>query len=476
MISSKSQIQNIVSRGYCIGCGACAVVSDSFRVGLDEYGYLQAKINGTADSRECDEALVVCPFHNSINNEDAIGKALFASNCSKHEKIGYVKRAFAGFVKEGGYRQAGSSGGMGSWLIAQLFERNLIDGVLHVKETVNDQEGLLFRYGISRTVEEAKLGSKSRYYPVEMSEVLKIVKDKPGKYAIVGVPCFIKAVRLLALKNEVIRERIQYCIGLVCGHLKSKRFAEMLAWQRGIHPDDLEKIDFRVKLPGASASNYSVLMKNKQGKEIAGQVSSFYGYDWGKGLFKYEACDYCDDVFAETADITIGDAWLPEYVKDGAGTNIAVVRSNAFQEIVKEGIACGKLSLKELSADDAVKSQTGGLRHRREGLRYRLFLKDPSNRWCPAKRVTPGSCHLTSKQKKIFELRMKLKKTGDESFQKAIRQENFNIFKQSMDGLFQKYDALYRKNLWQRSCVLLMRIFTLVAKRTVSRQTTSSES
>jgi coenzyme F420-reducing hydrogenase beta subunit len=43
-------------------------------------------------------------------------------------------------------------------------------------------------------------------------------------------------------------------------------------------------------------------------------------------------------VLAETADVTVGDAWLPEYIKDGLGTNIITIRSPeilAIFEIVK---------------------------------------------------------------------------------------------------------------------------------------------
>ena len=55
----------------------------------------------------------------------------------------------------------------------------------------------LFRYRISRTPDELADGAKSRYYPVEMSEVLETIRRVPGRYAVVGVPCFIKAVHLL---------------------------------------------------------------------------------------------------------------------------------------------------------------------------------------------------------------------------------------------------------------------------------------
>ena len=40
--------------------------------------------------------------------------------------------------------------------------------------------------------------------------------------------------------------------------------------------------------------------------------------DWGAGFFQNPACDACDDVVAETADMSFGDAWVEPYASDGA--------------------------------------------------------------------------------------------------------------------------------------------------------------
>jgi coenzyme F420-reducing hydrogenase beta subunit len=42
---------------------------------------------------------------------------------------------------------------------------------------------------------------------------------------------------------------------------------------------------------------------------------------WGTGLFKSNACDFCDDVTTELADVSL-DAWIP-YNKDGLGNSVA---------------------------------------------------------------------------------------------------------------------------------------------------------
>ena len=50
--------------------------------------------------------------------------------------------------------------------------------------------------------------------------------------------------------------------------------------------------------------------------------------------FKYKACDFCDDVFAETADVVVGDAWIPKYLTQG--NSLVVTRSSLFDSLINK--------------------------------------------------------------------------------------------------------------------------------------------
>jgi len=76
--------------------------------------------------------------------------------------------------------------------------------------------------------------------------------------------------------------------------------------------EEVQNFDYRVKIPNKPANKYGMRATSGKGKETFMQNESIYGLNWGYGLFKYKACDFCDDVMGETADITIGDAWLPK--------------------------------------------------------------------------------------------------------------------------------------------------------------------
>lgn len=453
----KTEVQElndtVIKNGFCIGCGACTAVKNSpFKIEFDEYTKFKAVCGEQNLSSEA-KVLTVCPFSDKSKNEDELGQLLFKnSETSYNNKLGYFLNNYAGYVSENNFRENGSSGGLGSWILTELFKNKLVDAVIHVHDVSDKNTGgkTLFKYSLSTSVEEIKKGAKSRYYPIELSEVLNLIKERPAKYAIVGIPCFIKSIRLLAEQDNLIKERIKFCVGLVCGHLKSTRFAGMFSWQLGIHPNEMKKINFRTKLPGSRAVNYGVTVEaEKKGeliKRTSPPVNQVYGQNWGWGFFKYKACDFCDDVVSETADVTIGDAWLPQYMADDKGTNILIVRNAVISELVKKARQEKRLQLDDLSEAETIKSQKAGFFHRREGLAYRLHLTDQEQEWRPQKRVK-ASNNLEKKKKKIQKLRVKIRAKSHTAFNKAIEENSFSVFKEELKPLISEYEKLYAPSI-----------------------------
>jgi len=387
--NSEFPISKVINGGFCIGCGACATHKDSpFQIVMSPLGMYTAESRTTnATSEVLQDLSRICPFSSASPNETEIARQAYPEN-KFHPSIGYYKGLYAGHVVEGTFRKKGSSGGFGGWCQVELIRRNLVDYVVNVSTTGDHTP--LFRYTICRTPEEIQRGSSSKYYPVEMSKILSFISENPGRYAIVGVPCFIKAIRLLSRQNPTIRERVSYTIGLVCGHLKSERFAEFLAWQMGAPPGTLKSFNFRKKISNRRASDYGVeatWLKGEKQMQSESPTTHLLGGNWGHGFFKYKACDYCDDVFAETADITIGDAWLQRFTVDSHGTSIVVTRAAVFDDMLEEATHQRRISAERISEEEVIQSQAGGLRHKRQNLQYRLWLDESQGKWHPPKRV-----------------------------------------------------------------------------------------
>jgi coenzyme F420-reducing hydrogenase beta subunit len=221
------------------------------------------------------------------------------------------------------------------------------------------------------------------------------------------------------------RKNVVYCLGLVCGHLKSRYFADYLAWQKGAELGTVATFDFRRKLMDRRASDYGFAYSQINyglAEEAVWPMASVEGRDWGEGMFKNVACEYCDDVLAECADVAIGDAWLPEYVTDPRGTNVVVTRDSVIDSIIQEGAERGSLALDPADVSAVVQSQASGLRHRREGLSHRLARRQEMGEWTPTKRVAPKLAPSKARQE-IYDARMEIAETSAMIFGQVRREQ-----------------------------------------------------
>ncbi len=389
--------------GLCIGCGACAATGEA-EMRWDAHGHLKPAGPRQWVRRPSEALARTCPFSPAAADEDVLAGERFPAAAERNDGIGRFESAWVGHVAEGEWRAQGSSGGMVSWVAGELLRTGGADAVAHVKPADPDTSGRFFAYGISRSPAEIAAGAKSRYYPIELSGVLREIRATEGRYAIVGIPCFIKAVHLLRRTDPLLAERITHTLGLFCGHMKSAHFVQSFAWQLGAELEQVRALDYRVKDATRPANWYRAQLELAGGGRVAEDWWHLADGDWGAGFLQNPACDACDDVVAETADIAFGDAWVEPYASDGRGTNVVVTRSKALHRMLEGAVADGRLDLKSVDAGFIVETQAAGLRHRREGLAYRLsWMKRRPVR--PRKRVAPASRSPALRRRLVFRTR-----------------------------------------------------------------------
>lgn len=456
-----SDIQKVIDNGYCIGCGACTIANDNFSIKRNQYGLKTAYYLTTPEDSDSD----VCPFASS-KDETELGKKLYDKqpNIQFEKKLGYYLNLYAGKMLNESLRKNTSSGGLLTWLLLYLIENNVIDGVIHVSESTNNDDDL-FNYNISTSLQEITSRSKSRYYHVSFADIKDFIKsDKfSGKYVFVGVPCYIKAMRLLCLHNPHLSQHILFFFGIFCGHMKTSAFAELFAWQQGIAPHDISKIDFRVKNETGLSSQYSVQIKSRNQQSHLTQNYKLYGADWGLGFFKPKACDWCDDISAELADITFGDAWLPEYTNDSLGTNIVIVRHPQLDDILQKASTQKHIVLEKLSEEKIIQSQAGNYRHRQEGLSIRLESANNLGKWTPSKRVNIGDYQVTKSRKKLYLVREEMSKKSHLYFYQAKNKSNIALFALKMLPLEIKYH-FHNKRLIKGTIKSILNLIRLTFK------------
>lgn len=362
-------VMDIVEDNFCIGCGLCAALCPDSALKMSWNRHGEICVEKGVNCSSCGLCLRVCPFFDNNDNEDRIGYQYFGNipGIQHRYETGYYLASYAGYSDKN--RQFSASGGVVTWILERLLEEGIVDHVICVASTGDPAN--LFCFQIFSSIDEIRKGSGSAYYPVEMSDVIRYVIEHSGRYAITGLPCFIKAIRLAQNKNAKLLNRITITIGLVCGQQKSSFFTDFAAVNAGVR-GRITEVKYRNKSPKHPATNFYFSFRNEKDcmKEIYWKEG--IGEAWNNRWFTPNACNYCDDVFAECADVACMDAWLPEYSEDWRGWNFILVRNPICKELLNQNQTIHCL---EISVDKIIQSQRNVLSVKRKDLANRLYYQ-----------------------------------------------------------------------------------------------------
>jgi coenzyme F420 hydrogenase subunit beta len=454
-------IELIVENDLCTGCGMCTYKCQSNALTMDwnENGFL---VPVQAGNCNLDSAcLSVCPFNpypeEITKTENEIADIFLTDSTKIDPKIGKYVGIYAGYSDK--FRLASSSGGVGTFVMTELLERGVVDHVFSVKEGDVDSDDY-YKYSISSNKIELLNCSQTKYFPVSLSNVFSEIDKIEGRVAIVGVACFVKAIRLAQVSDATLKEKIPFLVGIICGGIKSRFFTEYLADSAGIKVDNISNPNYRVKDLNSTAGDYSFECTSKAGSKTGSIKMKSVGDMWGTGIFKANACDYCDDVTTELADISLGDAWLSPYMLDGKGTNVIVTRSKIADMIIKEGFESENLVLESLSLDSFIYSQQGSFNHRQLGLPFRIKKAIKNNRLVPPKRVdTSSSMSIDLKIVQYYRMKVRAK-----SFMVWTNSKNSNQFNTEMSSVLNILKKFTKLNHYKRTILSKQLLSAIIRK------------
>jgi len=447
--ASASEFQRrVLDPGLNINSGVYSVLDPALRMRLNIYGEYEYVGLDSSYSGPVDELLRVSAFGNVGPSETEVAMDLFGVEQGVNQQdplIGNFVGLYAGYAMEGGFRASGSSGGITSWLLSELLTTERIDGVIHMVPSPHGPG--LFEYRVSRDPAAVSAGAKSRYYPGHLADVLTEVATLGGRYALTAIPSFAFEVRLLQRERQEYRDLVPYIFGLICGHQKTANYAAQLAWRVGIEPGKLEHIDFRKKDPAAPANRYVTEMRGEiNGRSVQkhGRQGELFGTDWGLGLFKSNFSDFTEDAFNETADIALGDAWLPRYVQDSGGTNIVITRNPEIDALLTAAREGGRLHLDDISPQEVIKSQSALVRHTFDELpaRYRMIMD--RGEYVPPLRRQQQRVQLSLLRGRVQHDRLQISRQSHVAWVKAVEADDLSVFDRELAPLVRRYRR------WQR--------------------------
>lgn len=357
---------------HCTGCGACVSESGGALVmAWNDDGFISPRAR-TPGEMLPEHVIKVCPFNPQpekiVEDEDAIAQSCFPDAPNWHPRAGRYRGSYIGYSKT--FRGTSSSGGVATAVFRSLLKGRHVESIFVVLE--DGENG--YKYALYNDADKIAAISKTRYFPVTLDGLFELMNRIEGPVAVSGVACFIKAIRLKQHYHPELNRKIPFLVGIICGGLKSRYFTDFLAQSAGI-AGNYSRPEYRLKDARSTSSDYS--FGAYDGRVFREMKMSVVGDMWGTGLFKARACDFCTDVLTELADISLGDAWLPEYRKDGLGNSVVVTRSLLAESIVQAGIRDGEFAVQSVPIERVVESQRASFSHRHDAVRFRSWL----SRW-----------------------------------------------------------------------------------------------
>ena len=359
-------IKSVVKDELCTGCGTCVGVcpNNAVEMVIDHRKGIYIPQLDEERCNNCGICYQVCPGH-SVDfrelNQDIFGKE------PDDILLGNYFNCYTGHATDYDIRYNSSSGGLVTTLLIYALEEGIIDGALVTRmKRDNPLEPEPF---IARTREEIIEASKSKYCPVPANIALKeILESKKGeKFAVVGLPCHLHGIRKAEQVNKKLKERIVLHLGIFCNHAPNFWGTELLLKRMKVKKEEVIKLDYR-------GEGWPGCMKiSRKGGELLLLLPDYWSFV-GSEFFTPARCLMCCDQASELADISFGDAWLPELNSDKVGKSVIVSRTTIGEQLLEKARDKNLIELNRVTVTEVKQSQMMSLYFKKRALKARLWL------------------------------------------------------------------------------------------------------
>ena len=363
MKRKRPTIKRVVKHRLCTGCGTCAGVCPHDAVGMvidRKKGNYVPRIEKD-NCAKCGLCLDVCPGH-SVDFE-GLTRTLMG-DIPEDIALGRFLGSYVGHAIDKDIRCQGASGGLVTALLVGALERGSIDGALVTR--MRPGKPLEPKPFIARTKEEIVLAARSKYCPVPAGVAVSKILASEGRFAVVGLPCHIQAMRKAEQHLPKLRGRVRYHICIACSINFSFRGTEKLLRSLNIPPQSVETLEYRGRgWPG------SLYVRRDDGHETVVPYKDCY-----KQLSPYSLrrCTLCSDMLGELSDLSCGDAWVPDVMKrDKVGSSFVLTRTSEGEELLEAAAADEWVEVSDLDPRDLAASQGHALFKKRK-LKARMAL------------------------------------------------------------------------------------------------------
>lgn len=352
-----STLDRVGQGDLCAGCGLCRAVASPGKIEMtiSHDGYLRPELHQPLNADEDRLVADTCPGLR-ISGKDA--------GACAHPLWGPVVKVREGYATDEKLRHHASSGGALSAVLKYLLDHKLVDYVL--ENTGSERLPLGNDIIESRNGDDIFRAAGSRYAPSAPLSELARQLDGSDRFAFVGKPCDVAALRALARHDKRIDESIPYMLSFFCAGIPSLSGARQILTELDV--DEKDVVAFRYRgdgWPGAA------MARLRDGRE----VHMSYADSWGAILSHHVQfrCKICPDGVGESADLVCADAWncdeqgYPLFEEED-GRSLIITRSVKGEALFQDAANAGYVNSEESSLDAVFRMQPGQVRRKQRVL------------------------------------------------------------------------------------------------------------
>lgn len=345
----KQNVSTTVNDGLCMGCGICQDVCPKDCITI-VHGKVNNPVVNEGDCIDCGRCVKACSGTGIEIGRRS--KELYQDEGIKSDQyLGRYLRCYSGYSTDYNIRYHCASGGCVSQFIIWLIEKGYIDGAVVTR--YKEGEPMTPEPFIARTKEDVLSGKSSKYCVVSYEGIVTEIKNTPGRYVVVGLPCHIHAFRKCMNIDTVLRERVIGLFPIFCSSNKNMDSQKYILWRYHINPSILGEFAYRDE---GCLGKMFFWDKNRN---LIGSPIEFLDFYRGiRAFFNVPRCNVCTDFFGELGDVCFGDLNVDDENDDPIGISSIIVRSNYWESKLKQCRTEGYLELSEIDEKRMIEAQT----------------------------------------------------------------------------------------------------------------------
>ncbi len=297
-----------------------------------ELGQLRPKVACALDDEVTAKILDICPGA-SIDGAmpESRSEGVFTDPV-----FGQWVGATRGYAADDEVRFRAAAGGVLTALGQFLLDTGQVEGVLHVEESADDPIRTYHR--VSTDSAQVLAAAGSRYCPTAPLEDVMALLDRGQRFAYMGKPCDVAALRNLGRWDSRVEEQVPYMMSISCAGVPKLQCTHEFLDRHGMKADDLEVMRYRGY--GWPGRTYARTSDGREAEEP--YKTTWYEYGW-RAQFR---CKICPDQTGAQADVVSADDWpdggTPK-AEERDGWSLIVGRTPQGEALVRDAKAAGYL-------------------------------------------------------------------------------------------------------------------------------------